>query len=141
MQVVTPGGIALDLAAHSVVLSTSMGEIEILRGHMALVVMLEPGELRAYDARGQEHVFAAGEGFAEINGKSVTVLTDLAEEAEAISLEVAEEARKRAEAAMAEAAKLTPDERHAADLALRESLVRIRLGLRKKGEGRSRMVR
>lgn len=141
LQVVTPAGIALNEPVHSVVLWTAMGEIEVLRGHVALVVMLEPGELRAYDAQGQEHLFAAGEGFAEINGESVTVLTDLAEDAAGITVEIAEEAKRRAEVAVGEAAKLTDEERRAADLALRESLVRVQIGLRKKGGGRSRPMR
>ena len=81
LQVVTPGGIALDLAAHSVVLWTSMGEIEILRGHMALVVMLEPGRAARLRRPGTgASVCRRERGLREINGKSVTVLTDLAEE-------------------------------------------------------------
>ena len=132
LRVVTPGGTALEQKASSVVLRTATGEIQVLYGHAPIVVLLEPGELRAYDESGNERAFAAGEGFAEIDAEHVTVFSDLAEAAESISLEQAEEAKRRAETALAEAAKMTDDEREAADLALRESLVKIQMLLRRK---------
>lgn len=135
LRVVTPSGLALDRPAASVVLWTALGEIQVLPGHAALVVKLEPGELLAIDPQGHEYLFAAGEGFAEIGPESVTVLTDLAEDASYITLEIAQEAKRRAEIAVAEAAKLTDEDARAADLALRESLVRIRLSTRKKRGG------
>jgi F0F1-type ATP synthase epsilon subunit len=63
---------------------------------------------------------------------SVTVLSDKAEDAEGITLDQAEEAKRRAESALADAASLSNDERKTADLALRESLVRIQISIRRK---------
>jgi F-type H+-transporting ATPase subunit epsilon len=132
LRVVTPQGTALEERAASVTLRTVLGEIEVLYGHAPIVVLLEPGEMWVRDPQGVERAFAAGEGFAQIDGASVTVFSDMAEEADAIALDEAQEAKSRAEKALAAAANLSDDERGAADLALRESLVKIQMTLRRR---------
>lgn len=132
LRVVTPLGTVLEEPATSVAMWTAMGEIEVLRGHAPTVVLLEPGEMRVYGGAGGERVLAAGEGFARIDGESVTVFSDMAEEAANIVIEQTEEAKRRAEIALGQAANLTEDERQAADLVLRESLVKIQISLRRK---------
>ncbi len=138
LRVVTPQGAILEKPVTSVALWTVLGEIEVLTGHAPTVVLLEPGEMRVRDATGAERAFAAGEGFARIDQESVTVFSDMAEDADAIALEQAEEAKGNAEKALAAAANLSPDEHDAADLALRESMVRIQLSLRRKGGAQRR---
>jgi F-type H+-transporting ATPase subunit epsilon len=133
LRVVTPTGTAVEEPATSVALWTAQGEIEVLYGHAPLVVLLEPGEMRVRDAAGAERAFAAGEGFAQIDRESVTVFSDMAVDLDAIAIEQEEEAKSRAEAALAAASNLSDDEREATDLALRESLVKIHLTLRRKG--------
>jgi len=97
-------------------------------------VLLEPGEMRVRPAAGgTERVFAAGEGFARIDQGSVTVFSDMAEDADSITLDAAHEAKSRAEKAIAEARGMSEDERLTADLALRESLAKIQILLRRKG--------
>jgi F0F1-type ATP synthase epsilon subunit len=81
---------------------------------------------------GNERAFAAGEGFAQIDQQSVTVFSDMAELADGIELQQAEEAKSRAEKALAESAHLSDDQRAAADLVMRESLVRIQVTLRRR---------
>jgi F-type H+-transporting ATPase subunit epsilon len=132
LRIVTPQGAILEEPATSVALWTVLGEIEVLCGHAPTVVLLEPGEMRVRDAAGAERAFAAGEGFARIDGASVTVFSDMAEKADEITLDQAQEAKGRAEKALAAAANLSQDERDQADLALRESLVRIQILLRRK---------
>jgi F-type H+-transporting ATPase subunit epsilon len=131
LKVVTPQGSTLEQPAVAVTMWTAMGEIEVLYGHAPTVVLLEPGELRVYDANGGEHVYVAGEGFARIDGTSVTIFSDLAEDAGTIVLDEAEEAKRRAEKALADAANLSEDERAAADLVLRESVVKIEMMVRR----------
>jgi len=138
LRVVTPGGTVLEQPTVSVALWTALGEIEVLPGHAPTVVLLEPGEMRVRDASGAERAFAAGEGFARIEGGSVTVFSDMAEDADGIALDQAEEAKRRAESAVAQAANLSEDERYAADLAFRESLVRIQMIVRRKERGQGR---
>ena len=132
LRVVTPLGTVIEEPAASVVMWTALGQIEVLPGHAPTVVLLEPGEMRVYGEAGAERVLAAGEGFARIDGESVTVFSDMAEEAANIALDQTEEARRRAETALAQAANLSEDERQAADLALRESLVKIHISMRRK---------
>ncbi len=138
LRVVTPSGTALEEQAVSVALWTALGEIEVLYGHAPVVVLLEPGEMRVRDVAGGERAFAAGEGFARIDGASVTVFSDMAEEAEGIALDQAEEAKSRAETALAATANLSQEERDQVDLALRESLVKIRVTLRRGGGAQRR---
>jgi F-type H+-transporting ATPase subunit epsilon len=62
---------------------------------------LKPGELRVVKD-GRETAMAVGEGFVEIKADGVSVLTDMALEAEKIDAAAAEAAVERAKAAMKE---------------------------------------
>jgi F-type H+-transporting ATPase subunit epsilon len=138
LRVVTPGGTIVEEPMASVALWTALGEIEVLPGHAPTVVLLEPGEMRLRGPDGSQRAFAAGEGFARIEQKSVTVFSDMAEAADGIELEKEEEAKRRAEKALAESANLTDDERDAADLIVREAVAKIQMTLRRKpGERRT----
>jgi F-type H+-transporting ATPase subunit epsilon len=135
LRVVTPHGAIMEEPTSSVAIWTALGEIEVLPGHEPTVVLLEPGELRARLAKdGSERVLAAGEGFARIDQRSVTIFSDMAQDAEGITMEAEEAAKARAESALADARNMTDDERNAADLALRESLAKIQILLRRKGQ-------
>jgi F-type H+-transporting ATPase subunit epsilon len=135
LRVVTPQGTILEQPAISVALTTALGEIEVLPGHTPMVVLLEPGEMRVRDPEGGEKAFAAGEGFARIDREAIEVFSDMAVDEAGIILEQEEEAKSRAEQALAAAAKMTDDERHDTELALRESLVKIQLTLRRRDGG------
>lgn len=126
VTVVTPGGVAWERTALSVVLETALGQIQVLPGHEPIVTLLEPGEMWIWDGTG-ETLFAAGEGFAEIGPDRVHVFTDLAENAEAIVLAATEEAKDRAKQILHESAHLTGDEEQAAALLLRECEVKIKI--------------
>lgn len=132
LRVVPPLGAVLEEPAASVAMSTALGEIEVPYGHVSLVVLLEPGEMRVRDGFDRERVFATGEGFARIDGKSVTIFSDVAEDAAGIAQDQAEEAKRGAETALALAAKLLDDEQEVVDLVLRESVVKIEISLRRK---------
>jgi len=138
LRVVTPGGVIVEEPVVSVALWTELGEIEVLVGHEPVVVLLEPGEMRLRGPDGSERAFAAGEGFARIEQKSVAVFSDMAEAEEGIDLDKEQEAKSRAEKALAESANLTDDQRDAADLVVREAVAKIQMTLRRKpGERRS----
>jgi F-type H+-transporting ATPase subunit epsilon len=138
LRVATPLGAIVEEPVVSVALSTAMGEIEVLLGHAPIVVLLEPGEMRMRGENGVERAYAAGEGFARIDQRSDTVFSDMMENAESIEIEHAEDAKGRAEKALSDAASLSPDQRDAADLVLRESLVKIEMSLRRKGQNQRR---
>jgi F-type H+-transporting ATPase subunit epsilon len=66
------------------------------------MTVLKPGPLRIQEVMGgSEEVLFVGGGFLEVLPDRVTVLADVAEHAEEISVERAEEARKRAQERLA----------------------------------------
>jgi F-type H+-transporting ATPase subunit epsilon len=90
--------------------------------HVPLMTQLVAGEI---DVRkgGQDFFLAVGAGFVEITGDRVSILTDMAIKAENIDELKAEEARKRAEARLAE--KLSDEEIAATNAALAQSLAQL----------------
>jgi F-type H+-transporting ATPase subunit epsilon len=78
------------------------GELGILARHAPLMTSLRPGPLRIQEViGGPEQVIFVGGGFLEVLPERVTVLADVAEHAEEISIERAEAARKRAQEKLA----------------------------------------
>ncbi len=77
------------------------GELGVLARHAPLMTVLKPGPLTIRIKAGEEEVLFVGGGFLEVLPDRVTVLADVAEHAEEISLVAAEEARKRAQERLA----------------------------------------
>ena len=78
------------------------GELGVLARHAPLMTILKPGPLRIQEVYGgPEQVLFVGGGFLEVLPDRVTVLADVAEHAEEISIERAEAARKRAQEKLA----------------------------------------
>ena len=78
------------------------GELGVLARHAPLMTILKPGPLRIQETfGGEEQVLFVGGGFLEVLPDRVTVLADVAEHAEEISVERAEEARRRAQEKLA----------------------------------------
>ena len=74
------------------------GELGVLARHAPLMTILKPGGLRIQETYGgPDQVIFVGGGFLEVLPERVTVLADVAEHAEEITLEAAEEARRRAQ--------------------------------------------
>ena len=84
-----------------VTLPGSEGELGVFPRHVPVLTILKPGELRVVKD-GRTSSLAVGEGFIEITPERVSVLTDMALEAEKIDLSAAEQAVARAQAAMKE---------------------------------------
>jgi F-type H+-transporting ATPase subunit epsilon len=84
-----------------VTLPGSEGEMGIYPQHVPLMTQLAPGEV-IVRKDGQDIFLAVGEGFVEITGDHVAILTDMAIKADSIDEAKAEEARRRAEARLAE---------------------------------------
>ncbi|TMF42066.1 MAG: ATP synthase F1 subunit epsilon [Chloroflexi bacterium] len=73
------------------------GELGVMARHAPLMTVLKPGPLRIQEVMGgAEELLFVGGGFLEVLPDRVTVLADVAEHAEEISVERAEEARRRA---------------------------------------------
>jgi F-type H+-transporting ATPase subunit epsilon len=101
LEIVTPETTAYSEDVEMVTLPGSEGELGVYPNHVPLLTTLNPGELRVLKA-GKETFLAIGEGFVEITGSSVSVLTDMALKPAAIDESAAEAAVARAQAAMKE---------------------------------------
>lgn len=101
LEIVTPEAKTFSGEVDSVVLPGTQGEFGVLPGHEHLITEIEPGELEIIQGNTKSWL-AVGGGFVEIRNDRVAVLTDMAVRVEDIDENVAEEARARAEAALAE---------------------------------------
>src|SRR5438309_8472620 len=95
LEIITPEATAYSEDVEMVTLPGSEGELGVYPNHVPLLTTLHPGELRVLKG-GKESFLAVGEGFVEIKGDSVSVLTDLALEASTIDEGAAEAAVARA---------------------------------------------
>src|SRR3954469_3004211 len=101
LEIVTPEAKAYSEDVDFVLLPGSEGELGIFPNHVPVLTTLQPGELRVLKG-GKETSMAIGEGFVEIKGDSVSVITDMALEYAQIDESAAEKAVERARAAMKE---------------------------------------
>jgi F-type H+-transporting ATPase subunit epsilon len=101
LEIVTPETTAYSEDVEMVTLPGVEGELGVYPNHVPLLTTLNPGELRVLKG-GKETFLAIGEGFVEITGTSVSVLTDMALDISAIDENEAEAAVARAKAAMKE---------------------------------------
>lgn len=124
LKIVTPEKEVLSEEVDQVNVSTSQGELGILPHHTQLMAKLIPGELRVKKGSKVTH-FAIGAGFLQIENNILTIMTDLAENADEIDEKAVEAARKRAQDALEQ--KLS-DEEYAETLAsLEKSLAKLRV--------------
>ena len=101
LEIVTPETTAYSEDVEMVTLPGSEGELGVYPKHVPVLTILKPGELRVVkDKRATS--LAVGEGFIEITPERVSVLTDMALEAQVIDEAAAEKAVARAQAAMKE---------------------------------------
>ena len=96
LDIVTPEKRVFSEQVDSVTLPGAEGELGILPSHIPLVTALKPGEL-AYGKGGKTENFAVGNGFVEVSGQRVSVLTDMAMGEADIDEKTVEEALKRAQ--------------------------------------------
>jgi len=89
--------------ADMVIAKGTEGDLGILPRHAPLLTTLAVGEMRIKLGGAEEALFVAG-GFLEVNSNVVTVLADTAEHAEEIDQARAEEARRRAQERLEQAA-------------------------------------
>ena len=109
LVIVTPEGQAFHDEVESVVLPGTEGDFGVLEGHEPFLTGLRIGPLEL--ARGGQRRFAAvSKGFAEVLESGVTVMVGSCEFADEIDRERAEQARERAQKALAEL-RLTADGR------------------------------
>ena len=123
LEVVTPDGVAYCDDVDMVTIPGSQGEMGVYPNHVPLMTQIVAGALIA---RKDSHdtLLVVGDGFAEITGDHVSILTDMAINAETVDDAKIEEARLRAEARLRE--KLSAEQIAAANAALTNALAILR---------------
>jgi F-type H+-transporting ATPase subunit epsilon len=124
LEIVTPESKVYSEDVDMVTLPGVEGEMGIFPMHVPLMTQLTAGEIGVRKG-GQDFFLAVGDGFVEITGDKVAILTDMAIKAESIDEAQAEEARKRAEARLSE--KLSDEEIANANAALAHSLAQLKV--------------
>lgn len=122
LEIVTPEAKIYSEDVDMVTLPGVEGEMGIYPMHVPLMTQVVSGEIQVRRG-GQDVLLAIGEGFVEISGNRVAILTDMAIRADDIDEAKAEEARKRAEARLQE--KLSDEETAAVTAALAHSLAQL----------------
>jgi F-type H+-transporting ATPase subunit epsilon len=130
LEIVTPETKAYSEDVDMVTLPGAEGDLGIYPKHIPLLTTLKPGELRVLK-NGQETFLAIGEGFVEITGDSVSVLTDMALESSHIDENAAEKAVESAKAAMKE--DHAPEQMAAIQASLSKALAQLHVKRRKRG--------
>ena len=122
LEIVTPESKIYSEDVDMVTLPGVEGEMGIYPMHIPLMTQIAHGEIVARKG-GVDHYLATGEGFVQITCDRVAILTDMAIKADDIDEAKAEEARKKAEARLAE--KLTDEETATVQAALLHSLTQL----------------
>ena len=124
LEIVTPEAVTYSEDVEMVTLPAIQGEMGIYPMHVPLMTQVTSGEVTVRK-NGQDYFLAVGEGFVEITGNRVAILTDMAIKADDIDEAKAEEAKKRAEARLQE--KLTDEEVANVNAALMHSLAQLKV--------------
>ena len=101
LEIVTPEAKVFADDVEMVTLTGVDGEMGIYPQHMPVMTQLAAGEITARKD-GQNIFIAVGEGFVQITGDKVSVLTDMAIKADEIDEARAADAQKKAEARLAQ---------------------------------------
>lgn len=123
VKIVAPDRVFYEGDAEMLEMTTTEGDIGVLKGHIPLTAVIAPGVLAIHDTVGGNiRIAALHSGFVEILPDSVTVLAETVEWPEEIDINRANEARIRAERRLQE----RPDGLNIAraELALKKALVR-----------------
>ncbi len=129
LEIVTPEAKIYSEDVDMVTLPGVEGEMGIYLMHIPLMTQVAAGEVAARKG-GQDYFLAVGDGFVEVTGDRVAILTDMAIRAENIDEAKAEEARKRAEARLNE--KLSEEETATVQAALLNSLTQLNVKRRQR---------
>jgi F-type H+-transporting ATPase subunit epsilon len=124
LEIVTPDAVTYSEDVDMVTLPAAEGEMGVFPMHVPLMAQIVSGEITVRK-NGQDYFLAVGDGFVEITGDRVAVLTDMAIKASDIDEVKAEEARKRAEARLNE--QISDEEMASVSASLAHSLAQLKV--------------
>ena len=136
LEVVTPDHRLLSQEVDYVSAPGSEGDFGVLPGHCHFLTTLRIGELQ-YRIGDQTELMAVLWGFAEVTPTKVTILAEIAEKAEDINLERAEEAVQKAEEHLERGG--LPSEVEEARVSLEKARLRKKIADRHRQQGGSRI--
>ena len=96
LEIVTPSAVVYSEDVSLVALPGRQGDMGIYPNHVPMMTKVAAGEVEV-TRDGQKEMLAVGEGFAEVTGDRVSILTDMAALEAEIDEAKAEEALKAAE--------------------------------------------
>ncbi len=123
LRIITPERVFYEGDVLMVELTTTEGEIGILKRHIPLTAVVAPGVLYIKESEEEYKAAALISGFVEVLPQEVTILAETAEWPAEIDLNRAEEARIRAERRLVE--KSLETDLNRATLALKRAAARI----------------
>jgi len=132
LEIVTPESKIYSEDVEMVTLPGSEGEAGIYPNHVPLMTQVQAGEI-IVSRDGNEEIVAIGEGFAEVTGEHVAILTDNAANSGDIDEAAAEQAKTKAEQRLQEGGDISEDEARALNQAIRYSQAQIKAKRRKRG--------
>jgi F-type H+-transporting ATPase subunit epsilon len=130
LEIVTAEGSVYNEDVEMVTLPGVTGQFGVYPQHVPLITQMLPGEITVRKD-GRDVFLATGAGLIEVRSTSVTILTDLAVQADKIDEAKAEEARRRAEARLKD--KLSDEEVAHVNASLARSLAQLRVKRRQRG--------
>ena len=132
LEIVTPESKIYSEDVEIVTLPGSEGEAGIYPNHVPVMTKVQAGEI-VVSRDGNEEIVAIGEGFAEITGEHVAILTDNAANSGDIDEAAAEQAKAKAEQRLQEGGDISEDEARALNQAIFYSQAQIKAKRRKRG--------
>lgn len=125
LQIITQEKKLAEIEVTQLTVMTSTGELTILPGHIGLFTKLQEGLLR-YVENNRESTVAIYGGFMDVAPSgAVTILADAADRAEDLDLKSIEEAKRKAEAVLADK-HAKPEDFLVAETALRQIYLKER---------------
>jgi len=125
LEIVTPESVIYSEDVDMVTLPGSEGDSGIYPNHVPLMTKVKAGEL-VVKKDGAEQFLAVAEGFAEITGDHVAILTDNAIDSADVDEAAAEEAKAKAEQRLEEGGDMTEDEAKALNQAILFSAAQLK---------------
>ena len=129
LEIVTPQTTMFSGDVEMVTLPGVDGEMGVYPNHVRLMTQMVPGQLTVQQ-NGAEHLIAVGEGMVEVTAKRVSIVTDMAINADQIDEAKVEEARARAAARLQE--KISDEEVASVNASLARSLAQLQVKRRRR---------
>jgi F-type H+-transporting ATPase subunit epsilon len=130
LEIVTPQATVFSDQVELVTLPGVDGEMGIYPNHVRLMTQMVPGQVTVQQ-NGAERLIAVGEGMVEVTATRVSIVTDMAINADQIDEAKVEEARARAAARLQE--KISDEEVASVKASLARSLAQLQVKRRRRG--------